>query len=43
MSKKLYEHLISTNYANISENIKEIKKKKKTFKTSRKKDMASKV
>ena len=43
MTKKLYEHLISTNYAGIKENIKEITKKKKTSKVSRKTDMASKV
>ena len=36
MSKKLYEHLTTTNYANIGTKIKEAKKKNKTRKPVRK-------
>lgn len=36
MSKKLYEHLITTNYENIGAKIKEAKKKNKSRKPVRK-------
>lgn len=41
MSKKLYDHIISTNYGNISNKIKNSKKKKSTPKISEKKNMES--
>ena len=36
MSKKLYDHIISTNYANINTKIQKEKKKNKARKVSRK-------
>ena len=36
MSKKLYDHLISTNYEKINDKIKEEKKKRETYKLSEK-------
>ena len=36
MSKKLYDHIISVNYANIKTKIKNLQKKKKTHKVSSK-------
>ena len=36
MSKKLYDHITSTNYANINTKIKKEQKKNKTRKVSRK-------
>ena len=43
MSKKLYDHIISTNYANIKTKIKTLKKKKTTPKVSSKQDMGIEV
>ena len=36
MSKKLYDHITSVNYANINKKIKTFQKKKKTHKVSSK-------
>ena len=38
MSKKLYDHITSTNYANINTKIKKEQKKNKARKVSRKQD-----
>jgi len=43
MSKKLYDHFTSTNYANISKKVKEFQKKKASPKLSAKQNMDIKV
>ena len=41
MSKKLYDHIISTNYANINTKIQVLKKKKKASKIHAKNNIPS--
>ena len=43
MSRKLFEHLKTVNYANINTKIKSFQKKEGAFKAPRNKSMASKV
>ena len=43
MKRKLYDHLITTNYGNIKTKIESFRKKKKAPKKARNKDISSKV